>query len=107
MVPSSESVNHVKDAYDLNISRIHFADDYRIVYVRKYDVTAILGVVLKSGKEADYTRYDIIARRKDNLFKEMQELSDGSLSPEHQHYKIIKFLEEQQKKDMLKKQRKC
>ena len=68
----SESIDHVKDLYNFPISRIQFADDYRIAYLRKDNVTAILGVSLKTGKPIDYTRYDSVARNEVQIYKEIE-----------------------------------
>ena len=95
----SECVDHVKDLYGIPISRVQFADDYRIVYIRKDDVTMILGVCLKSGKDKDYSRYDSVAKKISTIYLEADMLKNGLLPSNSQHYKVLKILLDSYEKD--------
>ena len=94
----SESIDHVKEAYKFPIARIQFADDYRIAYIRKDNITAIIGVTLKTGKDSDYTRYDSIAKKRNQIYEEINLFLNGLLPNDSQHFKVIEQLSEFQKK---------
>lgn len=98
IIPLVEEVDHVKRAYNLSLFRVQFANDYRITYVRRNGVTAILGVTIKSGKDADYSRYDYIAKNKEKLFEEIDNFALGNVSMNSDHNLVIEHLEEFYKK---------
>lgn len=97
----SESIDHVKEGYNFPISRIHLADDFRIAYIRRENVTVILGVSIKSGKEKDYNRYDSVAKRKSELYREIQLFNQGMLSSDSEHYKVLQILLDFYEKEMI------
>lgn len=105
-VTLSESIDHVKSAYDFPIMRVQFADDYRIAYIRKDGVTVILGVSIKSGKEKDYNRYDSVAKKKDLIYQEIQMFKNGQLPISSQHYRTLQYLLDFYSKTMLKEETK-
>ena len=88
----SESIDRVKCLYDFPISRVQFANDYRIAYLRKENVTVILGVSIKSGKEKDYNRYDSVAKKKKEIYHEIELFNENCLSENSDHYKVLKNL---------------
>lgn len=92
IITLAESIGHVKDRYDIPIFRVQFANDYRIAYLRKNDVTVILGVTLKTGKPIDYTRYDFLAKDIEKIYNEVELFKDGVLPQDSQHYKVIEQL---------------
>lgn len=98
IITLAECVDHVKDAYDFPIFRVQFSNDYRIVYLRRNNVTAILGVAIKTGKPSDYTRYDALAKREDEIYAEIDMFSTGALPDDSDHYKTIQYLDEFYKK---------
>lgn len=89
IVAGSETIGHVKDAYGFNISRIRMGSDYRITFTRKNNTTVILGVVFKSGKSKDYTRYDVIATRINDIYNDVDLFEKGELPKDSQHYKTL------------------
>ena len=99
----SERIDHVKDLYHFPISRIQFADDYRIAYLRKDNVTAILGVSLKTGKPIDYTRYDSVARNDVQIYNEIELFKNGQLPSDHPHFNTMNFLQDFYDKEMSSK----
>ncbi len=103
VVPVAEGVDHVRDAYDFPLQRIQVADDYRIAYVRRANVTAVLGIRIKSGKDSDYTRYDIVARNADKIYQEIDQFSLGLIPPSEQHTKTVELLQETYNKSRGKK----
>lgn len=103
VIPMAEGVDHVRDAYDFPLQIIQVADDYRIAYVRKQNVTAVLGVRLKSGKASDYTRYDSVARDANEIYKEIEQFSLGVIPPSEQHTKTVELLQETYNKARGKK----
>lgn len=88
----SEGIDHVIESYDFPILRVRLASDYRLAYVRKNNVTVILGVSIKSGKDKDYTRYDNIAKKKASIYQEIDLFNRGMLSEDSQHYKTVEYL---------------
>lgn len=94
VVQLAEGVDHVRDAYGFPLQRIQVADDYRIAFVRRGNVTAILGVRLKSGKNSDYTRYDSIAKSADKLYEQIDEFSLGMVQPSETHTKTVELCQE-------------
>ena len=103
IITLSEAVDHVKDLTGFPLSRVQFADDYRIAYTRKDNVTVILGVALKTGKPIDYTRYDAIAKRGDLIYKEVELFNQNLLPKDSTHFKTIELLEEFQRNNTKKK----
>ncbi|MBQ8659408.1 MAG: hypothetical protein IJ475_01030 [Bacilli bacterium] len=97
-VTLAESVDHVKEAYGFPLFRVQFGNDYRIAYIRRDGVTAILGVTLKTGKDLDYTRYDSIARNKDDFYNEVHNFLNNNLCADSEHYLTISHLESFMKK---------
>lgn len=93
-IPLSEAIGRTKDLYNIPIARIHFLDDYRIAYIRKNNVTAILGIKFKTGRNIDYTRYDNIAKNIDDVYNEIELYNNGLLDNDSQHYKVIEELEQ-------------
>ena len=93
IITLAEAIDHVKDLYDIPIFRIQLADDYRIAYLRKNDVTVILGVTLKTGKPIDYTRYDSLAKNINKIYEEVELFKLGVLPQDSQHYKVIEQLD--------------
>ena len=55
----------------------------RFAVVRYGNVTCILGLDVKSGKEIDYNRYDAIAANKDALYQRMEDFDRGIESESH------------------------
>lgn len=91
-IKGAEVIGHVRDKFGVNILRIHLANDYRVAFIRNGEYTIILGIELKSGKDSDYTRYDTIARKIDEIYKEF-ELFKKDLLPESSiHFKTIDYL---------------
>lgn len=99
VIPLSESIDHVKDAYGFPISRVHLSKDYRIAYLRKENVTVIFGVTMKTGKDIDYTRYDNIAKRIDIIYKEIEMFLNGDMPQNSEHFQIVEHLKECIKKN--------
>lgn len=89
----AEGIDHVREKYDIPIMRVQFANDYRIAYIRRNNVTIILGLGIKSGKDSDYTRYDSVAERIDDIYTLADQFEAGALSQEHLHYKVIDVLQ--------------
>lgn len=89
----SEGVDHVRDGYNFPILRVKYAKDYRITYLRKDNITAILGVSRKCGKDIEYERFDIIAMKKRNIFEEIQAFKNNQLPITAQHYQVVKVLQ--------------
>lgn len=102
-IPLSEAVDHVKSMYDFPLQRIQFSDDYRIAFIRKNNITVILGVTIKTGKPIDYTRYDSVAKRKNEIYEEIELFITENLPPEAQHFKVLNYLQEFNKKIQIKK----
>lgn len=102
VVPKSEAIDHVKDLYKFPIQRIQFANDYRIAFVRYENVTAILGVTIKTGKDINYKRYDSIGRKKDLLYKEIDKFREDNLLPLADHYRVVELLDKTYKKKSSK-----
>ena len=92
IITLAEAIDHVKDLYDIPIFRVQFANDYRIAYLRRNDVTVILGVTLKTGKPIDYTRYDSLAKDVDKIYNEVELFRKGILPKDSQHYKVVEQL---------------
>lgn len=82
-VPGAEVIRHVKESYGLPVFRLHLAKDYRVAFVRNGNVTCILGLDVKSGKEIDYNRYDAVAANKDALYQRMEDFDKGIESESH------------------------
>lgn len=89
----AEGIDHVREKYDIPIMRIQFANDYRIAYIRRNNFTIILGLGIKSGKDSDYTRYDSVAERINEVYALADQFENGSLSQQHLHYKVIEALQ--------------
>lgn len=98
VVTLSEAIDHVKELYNFPLFRVQFANDYRIAYIRRNNVTAILGVTIKSGKDIDYTRYDSIAKNSSKVYEEIDDFINGELSKDSEHFKVIEHLETFQRK---------
>lgn len=92
VIPMQTSVEHLKTIFNYNVFRIQFSDDYRIIYIRYKNVTAILGVCLKTGKYSDYSKYDSVARRGKALFDEIDNFIKGDIVADVEHYKVINIL---------------
>lgn len=92
-VPRSEGIECVRETYDCPMFRTHLCYDYRIAYLRKDGVTAILGVCLKTGNDSDYTRYCVVGADKNELYDEISKFNSGELPSDAQHYKVISTLE--------------
>ena len=92
IITLTESIEHVKETYDFPIFRIQFANDYRIAFVRKNNITAILGVTIKTGKDIDYTRYDVLAKKANEIYNEIELFSKNSLPSDSQHYQVVEYL---------------
>lgn len=98
VVPLTEAVDHVKCLYDFPLFRVQLADDYRIAYIRRKNVTAILGITLKTGRDIDYSRYDAIAKNSEQIYREIDLFSNDLLDGDSQHYKTVAHLQELNKK---------
>lgn len=105
IVSESEILEHLKGLYNFQVLRVHFAKDYRISYIRKNGVTAILGITLKTGKEDDYTRLAPLVRKKDDIYREIEMFSKGILPLNSEHYKTIEYLENFLKKENNKRKK--
>ena len=88
-VPGAEVLRHVKEAYGLPIFRLHLAKDYRVAFVRYGNVTCIVGLDVKSGKDMDYNRYDPLAANKEALYKRIEDFDNGIESSIHSSCKRI------------------
>ena len=88
-VPGAEVIRHVKESYGLPVFRLHLAKDYRVAFVRYGNVTCIVGLDVKSGKEADYNRYDPVAANKEALYQRIVAFDSGTESPTHTSCKQI------------------
>ena len=89
----SEGIDHIREKYGIPISRIHVANDYRIAYIRLENITIILGVAMKTGKDMDYGRYESVARNIDVIYKNAKDYVDGILIEESEHFRIIEKLQ--------------
>lgn len=92
IIPHSEAIEHVKSAYDFPVNRTYLGRDHRIAYVRRNDVTVILGVSPKTGNDDDYTRFDSVAKNKERVYSECDLLRNEALSGEHKHFKTMEML---------------
>ena len=92
IITLSESIDHVKDLFDIPISRVQFANDYRIAYIRRENITIILGVAIKTGKNINYTRYDAVARKISEIYKEADLFKNNLLPDDSEHYKVVEVL---------------
>lgn len=77
IIPLAEGIDHVNELYGTSFFRIQFADDYRIAYERVDDCTIILGVTLKNGKNLDYTRYDSVAVKNEQIISDCKKYIKG------------------------------
>jgi len=102
VIPNAEAIEHVKTTYNFPIHRIKLAYDYRIAFLRTDNVTAILGVTLKTGKDSDYSRYDSVAKKDTIIYKEIEDFINGRASENSDHYKVINILEETFRKKIAK-----
>lgn len=102
-VRGAEGVGHVRDKFDVPMLRVHLADDYRITFLRNGDITIILGIELKTGKNINYTRYDSIARRIDDFYDEASLFLSDSLPENSVHYRTMKYLNDFKRKQEKKK----
>lgn len=93
IVPGAEGIDHVRDKYNIPILRIQLADDYRISFIRRKGITIILGVELKTGKDINYTRYDYIAKKIDDIYIQSDLLNEGKLPLDNLHFEVIKYIE--------------
>ena len=91
-VPLSEGITHVRDAYNFPISRIRYSRDYRITYLRKDNVTTILGVSKKTGNVIEYERFDTLAMKNNKIFEEIQAFRNNQLPSDAQHYQVVEEL---------------
>lgn len=102
IIPLAENIECVKSSYNVNLMRVHLADDYRVAFMRKNAVTTILGVDHKSGKNSNYTRYYPVAKRIDDVEEEINKLNKNELDHKSNHFKVVKKLKrvliEEQKK---------
>lgn len=89
MVPGAERVGHVSDKFNIPLFRVQLADDFRIAFMRKNGVTIILGIEFKTGKDMNYNRYDIIARKIDAIYWQCDLLIKNELPSEDNHYKAL------------------
>lgn len=92
IVPLTEGMDHLRGKSGLSVFRIQVANDYRIAYMRTNDVTVILGISRKNGKDADYTRYDSIGKNSVFLYKEIEMFREGTLPNDHLHYKCLDLI---------------
>lgn len=97
VIPLAEGVDHVRKLYDFPLQRIQVADDYRIVFVRHSNVTIILGVGLKTGKNIDYTRYDSVAKVGDTIYKDAEDFVNG-ITIDDYHNRTVELLDKLYKK---------
>lgn len=93
IVPGAEGVDHVRDKYNIPLLRIQLADDFRITFIRRKNVTIIVGIELKSGKDINYTKYDYIAKKINDIYLQADLLNKGQLDSEDIHYKVIQEIE--------------
>lgn len=77
LIKDSEGIGKIRDKYKLSFARIRFAYDYRIIYTRHNKLTIILGIPEKTGKDNDYTKYAIYARRITQIHNEADEFCNG------------------------------
>lgn len=92
IVLDTERIGHIKDLFDVPLQRVKVSRDYRLTFIREKEVTVILGMVLKTGKNIDYNRYEAIARNINKIYSEIDLFLGGSLSLESVHYKVIEHL---------------
>lgn len=91
-IKGAEVIDHVKGKFGVNILRIHLADDYRIAFIRDGQYTIVLGIELKSGKDSDYTRYDTLAKKIDEIYREFDLFKKELLPESSVHFKTIDYL---------------
>ena len=91
-IHGAEGVDHVRDSYNVPLLRIQFADDYRVAFIRRKGTTIIVGMDLKSGKNSNYTRYDSVARKINDIYKEVDDYNDRKISNDSVHTKTIEYL---------------
>lgn len=94
VIPSSEDIGHTKDLYDFQLSRIRLGDSHRIAYTRRKNVTIILGVTKKTGRDLDYTRYDSVASHANQIYYDADLFSQGMLPGNNPHFNIVGYLQE-------------
>ena len=98
IVSGAQGIGHVRDKYNVPLLRVQVADDYRITFIRNNNVTIILGIELKTGKDSNYTRYDNIAKKIDDIFKESQMFLEAKLNQNHVHYKVMEYIKDFEQK---------
>lgn len=77
VVPDSKVIEHIKGKYKISFKRIKLADAYRIVYTRHGNLTIVIGVSHKTGKDNEYTRYDIWAENVKNAYSDAEQFGEG------------------------------
>ncbi len=102
MVPGAERVGHVSDKFNIPLFRVQLADDFRIAFMRKNGVTIILGIEFKTGKDMNYNRYDIIARKIDAIYWQCDLLIKNELPSEDNHYKALEEIRNRLKNNRKK-----
>ena len=83
VIKLSENTDHTNEVFGTHYARIQFADDYRIAYFREKDVTVIIGVTIKNGKNADYTRLNSVARKNAEILRQVEDFKNGIFTKEH------------------------
>ena len=70
--------------------------------MRKNGVTIILGIEFKTGKDMNYNRYDIIARKIDAIYWQCDLLIKNELPSEDNHYKALEEIRNRLKNNRKK-----
>ena len=77
LISNSQQIEHIKEKYNCSFSRIKLDISYRIVYTRHGQSTIVFGISKKTGKDNEYTRYDICAERVDKVYDEAEQFCRG------------------------------
>lgn len=91
---NAEAISHTKDKYRVPLLRMHVADDYRIAFIRREGATIVVGVELKSGKDTDYTRYDNVARKINDVYDELHLFFGNQLNDDSVHNQTVSYIKD-------------
>lgn len=93
VIPSCEDIDHTKEGYGFQLSRIWLGDSHRIAFTRRKDVTIILGIAKKTGRDLDYTRYDSVASHAEQIYRDADLFSEGMLPFDNPHFSTVDYLQ--------------
>lgn len=94
VVPNAEPIGRIKDTYGFPIQRVKLSYHYRVAFVRYKDVTVILGITMKTGKDIDYNRYGVIGKHSQELYRKIEEFIDGKTPLDDDHFKVLEILKD-------------